>query len=40
MQMAATREDVPKQLYNDQNCEVTVTQESEFTTHTVEVIKS
>lgn len=26
--MAATREDVPKQLYNDRNCEVTATQQS------------
>lgn len=26
--MAATREDVPTQLYNDRNCEVTATQQS------------
>lgn len=37
--MTATREDVPKRLYNDPNCEVTVTQQSEFTTHTVKVLK-
>lgn len=37
-EMIATREDVTKQLYNDQNCEETETQQLQFITHTVEVL--